>query len=283
MKIDGRAVAREMLEELKIEVSKLKKRGIVPTLAVILVGDNPASLSYIKQKKKMGEEMGANVIISHQQAASGNQQLKKLIQECNASPKVHGIIIQRPVPTAAGIDPATLLTVLPKKDVDGLVPGTKFEVPVVLAAMEILRFVFSQVDKGAEFDQFDSWLKGQSIVVVGRGETAGKPVASYFKKLKCTTSVIHSQTPNPKKILKQADIIISCSGKPGIVTRKTIKPGVILVGVGIRRDVDGLKGDYNEEEIQDVASYYTPTPGGVGPVNVAGLMQNLVRAAILTL
>lgn len=278
MRIDGREIAREILDTLTIDVAKLKAKGITPTLAVILVGDDPSSLSFIKQKKKAGETIGADVIFSHQPLGFSNQQLRDLIDEYNTDPKVHGIIIQRPVP---GIDSTILTMVTPTKDVDGFVVGTKFEVPVALAVVKILEEIHKTgfwIKSG--MTDFTEWLKTKNIVAVGRGETAGGPIAAYLGKLHCATTTIHSQTPHPEELLKHADIVISCSGKRGILTRDTIKPNTILVGVGVGRDDEQkLQGDYNEEEIQNIASYYTPTPGGVGPVNVACLMENVVKAA----
>lgn len=242
MKIDGKAIADKILDDLAREV---KKNGIVPTLAVILVGDNPASMAYIKQKQKAADRIGAKVILSNKLSD---------VKKFSDDPSVHGIIIQRPLPNDK--IPEVILT----KDVDGFEKKSPFTVPVAMAVETILNTT------GTDWNN-------QKIVVIGRGETAGKPIAAYFKQ----STVVHSQTPNPEKILKTADIIISCVGKERVVT--TIKPGAILIGVGIWRDNEGkLRGDYDEEEIKDIASHYTPTPGGVGPVNVACLMQNLIKA-----
>lgn len=245
MKIDGKAIADELLDKLSL---KIKKLGVTPTLAVVLIGDNPASIAYIKQKQKAAEKIGAKVILS--------QNLKD-VNKFNDDTSIHGIIIQRPLPNEN--IPEVMLT----KDVDGFEKGSPFTVPVVLAVKTILK------STGIEY-------LNKRMVVIGRGETAGKPIAEYFK----TSHVVHSQTPHPQEVLKTADIIITCVGKEKVITKDSIKPGVILIGVGIWRDSNGkLRGDYNEDEIKDIASYYTPTPGGVGPVNVACLMQNLVTAA----
>ena len=127
---------------------------------------------------------------------------------------------------------------------------------------------------------FEEWLQKQKIVIIGRGETAGKPIAEAFAKQQCATSIIHSTTPNPKKIMKSAGILISCVGKERVITPDAVKSGAILISVGLWRAGDGkLHGDYEEEDIKNIASFYTPTPGGVGPLNIASLMQNLVRAA----
>lgn len=246
MKIDGKKIADDILSRLVIDK--------VPTLAVIQIGDNPASLAYIRQKQKAAEKIGAKVIISNKISD---------VERFNNEPNIHGLIIQRPVPLSIGEYHVRL-----EKDVDGFEPNSPFDVPVALAIGEILK------DIKADFSK--------KFVVIGRGETAGSPITRYLDKLHCTTSLIHSQTPNPEVIMKQADILISCVGKKQIITRTSIKPGAILISVGIWRDEKSkLHGDYNEHEIADIASFYTPTPGGVGPINVACLMQNLVKACTL--
>lgn len=277
MKLDGKIIADTILGNLKKKVVFLQQKNITPSLAVILVGDNPASLAYIKQKQNAAEKIGAKIIFNHQQSGISSATLKKFVDEYNTDPSVHGLIIQRPLPAEMGEVTPILNTVSPKKDVDGFVPNSPFDVPVASAVGEILKNVHAQEKNNKEFLP---WLKQKNIVVIGRGETAGAPIVSYLQKLECATSIIHSQTPNTEELMKQADIIISCVGKSRVVTPGAIKPGVILISVGIWRDKEGkLHGDYEEEEIAYVASFYTPTPGGVGPVNVACLMKNLLKAA----
>jgi len=279
MKIDGKAIADKILEDLTLKVKLLKEKGIVPTLAVILVGDNPASLSYIKQKQKTAERIGATLQLHQASSDMRQDTLLELITKLNVDPQVHGIIVQRPLPKASSINNAILKTINQQKDVDGFVPNSPFAVPVARAVIMILRFVFSQLNQLVQLDQFDVWLKKKRIVIIGKGETAGRPIADYLAKQHCTTSTIHSQTANPQKLIRNADIVISCVGKERVVTKDMIKSGSILISVGIWRDSEGkLHGDYEEEDVKDTASFYTPTPGGVGPVNVACLMQNVVEA-----
>lgn len=259
MRIDGKQIAQNILASLSFQHT--------PVLQVILVGDNHASLSFIKQKQKAAETIGAKVLVSH--LPDGRQvslqQLQDIIHQYNDDPSIHGIIIQRPVPMKNVGD--ILNSVAPQKDIDGFVPNSPFSVPVALAVEKIL-------------DSVSPDWKSKRIVIIGRGETAGKPINDHLLKLDCTTSVIHSLTRYPKEILRQADIIISCVGKERTVTKDDIKPGLILMSVGITRNAEGkLVGDYDEEEIKGIASFYTPTPGGVGPVNVACLMANLVAAS----
>lgn len=251
MKIDGKAIAEELLIKLSDEVKALHKRGNTPTLAVIQIGDNPASTVYIRQKQKAAEKIGARIIVSNSITD---------LSIFNTDPSIHGVIIQRPVPDRAGE-----YHVIAKKDVDGFEPNSPFKVPVAMAVWKCIEFTGKKI---------------RNVVVIGKGETAGAPIAHFLKEKDCTTSIIHSQTPDPTKIMKQADCIISCVGKERIVTADTVKPGAILIGVGLFRDEAGkLRGDYDEAEIEHIASYYTPTPGGVGPINISCLMQNLVTAA----
>jgi methylenetetrahydrofolate dehydrogenase (NADP+)/methenyltetrahydrofolate cyclohydrolase len=159
----------------------------------------------------------------------------------------------------------------PKKDVDGFVENSPFDVPIAQAIFTILKHIGITVNN-------------KKVVIVGRGETAGKPIAQAFAKQQCATSIIHSQTPNPKEIMKSADILISCVGKERVVAATAVKPGAILISVGLWRAEDGrLHGDYEENEIKDIASFYTPTPGGIGPLNIASLMQNLVKACTMNI
>jgi len=286
MSIDGKIIAEKILTGLSQKVEGLTSRGVIPTLAVILVGDDPASLAYIKQKQKAATQIGAQVIFDHQPATIDTARLHALISKYNNDSNVHGLIIQRPMPFDVGDVSNVLNQVTPKKDVDGFLPNSPFDVPVALAVGEILKEVHGKqkIVSSNTKNEFIDWFRGKNIVVIGRGETAGAPILHYLKKHHCATSLIHSKTPNPEKIVNRADIIISCVGKERIIPKDAIKQGVILISVGIWKDSNGkLRGDYNEDEISGIASFYTPTPGGVGPVNVACLMKNLVEACMMTL
>lgn len=289
MLIDGKAIADQILAKLSKDVFVLKARDITPTLTVILIGDDPASLAYIKQKQKAAAAIGVNVIFSHQSSVIRKDDLKKIVLQYNNDPNIHGIIIQRPIAKELGEVSDILHLVAPKKDVDGFLPNSPFSVPVAIAVEELLTAIYKYTnDKSTNNDlqisrfadsTFSSWIKIKNVIVIGRGETAGKPIAEHLTKLGCNPTIIHSQTPNTKELMKSADIIISCVGKEHVVTSENIKEGVMLISVGIWRDSEGkLHGDYDEQDIASKASWYTPTPKGVGPVNVACLMQNLVLA-----
>lgn len=266
MRIDGNAIADGILESLRPKVSALKQNGVTPTLAVIQIGDDPGSTAYIRQKQKSAEQIGAKLILSHQSSTVSYQQLQKIIEEYNNNPSIHGIIVQRPLPEGLRTE-----GILPSKDVDGFLPDSPYDVPVAMAVQKILDEVFPT----------SSVFSHKSVVVLGRGETAGKPIAEALIKRGCNVIIVHSRTSNPDDAIRVADIVISCVGKPNIVRRDNIKRGAILISVGLSRDNEGkLRGDYEEDEVKDVAFFFTPTPGGVGPANVAYLMANLVKAAL---
>lgn len=294
MRIDGKTIAQTLFTDLTTRVAVLKKKNITPTLVVILVGDNPESLSYIRQKQKATERIGGRFIFEQLPKTTLPKELSARVAMYNRDPDVHALIVQRPLPPH--IDLSINQSVDPKKDIDGFVKNSPFDVPVAMAVFTIVKHVFalsSPRKRGSAFigeyqNRFPvkpgmtvvDWLRRQRIIIVGRGETAGKPIAAAFEKQQCATSVITSKTASPEEIIKNADIIISCVGKRRIITADAIKSGVILISVGITSAEDGkLHGDYEEEDVKNIASFYTPTPGGVGPLNIASLMQNLVLAA----
>ncbi len=284
MIIDGKKIADDILSRLTTEATTLKTYGIIPTLAVIQVGDDPASLAYIRQKQKAADRIGAKIILSHQPSDINKIQLKALVDQFNGDPHVHGLIIQRPIPPGLG-DVSTILdSVTPRKDVDGFVNNSLFEVPVAAAVLACIQVAYAHIQAlhPEQKNPFDIWLKTQCAAVIGRGDTAGKPIFTSLSARGCATSVIHSQTADPDTLVKKMVLVVSCVGKERVVTRQMVTRDTILIGVGIWRDSDGkLHGDYDEEEIKDIVAFYTPTPGGVGPVNVACLMQNLVKACTL--
>jgi methylenetetrahydrofolate dehydrogenase (NADP+)/methenyltetrahydrofolate cyclohydrolase len=292
MEINGKQIADDLLQTLQKKVETLKKEHIVPTMAVILVGDDPGSASYVRQKEKAAERIGATLRATCYEGSVTKEEIQSTMQQLNNDPGVHGIIIQRPLPKHLQ-DPTLLNSILPTKDIDGFVPGSKFQVPVAIAVERILDVICHagpdpaslRFRLGGRNDNFYRWLSRQNIVIIGRGETAGGPIAKQFQMSNVKCQMIHSQTreEEKKRLLINADIIMSCVGKERVIKKENIKKGVILISVGIWRDNEGkLHGDYDEDEIKDIASFYTPTPGGVGPVNVACLMENLITASTLS-
>lgn len=283
MKIDGRAMARKIYVKLKKDVEVLHAKGIQPQLVVILVGNDAGSKAYIRQKINRGTEIGVLVILKRFPRHTSEKTLLAFVEKQNADPSVHGIIIQRPLPIQISSE-RLKSAVVPEKDVDGFHPESTFEPPLALAIMHILQEIYTK-QNGSHLDSsipFKQWLSNKTIAFVGRGEAGGRPVISHVEKLGIPYSIVHSQTAHPRDILQTADIIISAVGKKAIITSTMLKKGVILIGIGLHKGEDGkLHGDYEEEEIKDIASYYTPTPGGVGPLNVAMLLSNLIQSTAI--
>lgn len=265
MKIDGRAIASEILGKLKSQVEELEQKEIIPTLAIILIGDDESSKSYVKQKQLKADEVGIKIKLFHFESTSQDA-LLELIEKLNNDPKIHGIIVQRPLPE--DFDRNKIANAVnPSKDVDGFNPNSPYDAPVAQAVFEIL--------KNIGFTN----LKNKQITVIGKGETAGGPIIKMLSKLKTPPIVIDRQTKDPKDLIESADIVICAVGKENTVKPEFLNSNQTLIGVGLSSRDGKLKGDYDESKIENRVKYFTPTPGGVGPVNVACLMQNLVKAA----
>lgn len=271
MKIDGKQIAADILEDLKKRVEKLKEKNIIPHLYIILLSDDVSSESYVKQKLIKGEQIGVKITIEKGDFDISTDDLIKKIEKLNNDNLVHGIIVQRPMPES--LDEEKIKNAVnPSKDVDGFNPESKFKVPVSLAVLKLLETV--------HHDNFNDWLKTNNISVIGKGLTAGGPIIHTLESLGIKPNIITSSSLNKKDLLKESDIVISAVGKENIVTSSDLKKGSILIGVGMHKGVDGkFHGDFNEDEIKEIVSYYSPTPGGVGPVNVCMLLSNLIQAS----
>jgi methylenetetrahydrofolate dehydrogenase (NADP+)/methenyltetrahydrofolate cyclohydrolase len=283
--IYGREVAAELREAMKPRIETLKKDGIVPGLAVVLVGDDPASASYIRGKEKACADLGFSSFPHHLPATTSQEDLLELIAKLNAEPKVHGILVQLPLPK--GIDESAVVeAITPEKDVDGFHPvsvgkmtlGKPGFLPCTPAGViEMLKYA------GIE-------TRGKHVVVVGRSDIVGKPLSLLFLRKgpqgDATVSVCHSRTPDLGEITRQADILVAAVGRPNTVTRDMVKPGAVVVDVGVNRVDDPSKkrgyrlvGDVDYDALVDVASAITPVPGGVGPMTITMLMENTLEAA----
>jgi methylenetetrahydrofolate dehydrogenase (NADP+) / methenyltetrahydrofolate cyclohydrolase len=288
MKIDGKKIANEALKQLALTYSDKPK----PSLAIILIGNDSASSVYINQKKRVGERIGINVTVKNFRDTASENQIIKQIADYNSNRSISGIIVQLPLPKNLNAN-KIISTIDPKKEVDGFLPNSPHTPPVACAVLKALEIAFNdnmlgrtsrtrrpihpQVNsRGLLGTGIKPALRQKSTVIIGRGKTGGMPIIKTFNKLKIPYTLIHAKTPNPDRIIKKADIIISCVGKPNIITPANIKRGVILIGVGIHKDNTGnMAGDYDEKKIKGIASFYTPTPGGVGPLTVACLMKNV--------
>lgn len=278
MIIDGRTISNHILAELLIRVDDLNEEyGIQPHLAVIRVGEDPAITSYVNQKEKTAKKIGAIVSVYNFPETVTQQTLKESLDFLQQKTNIHGLILQLPVPSHINYE-ELIKDIHPDKDVDGFVPGSQFVIPVASAVMKALEIpMMKETEKTG--DSFNEWLHSKKIVVMGKGKTGGLPVTELLRERGAEVKVVDSQTPNPSLITQEADIIITAVGRPNVLTADMIKKDAILVGIGMSMNSEGnFVGDYNEEDIKDKASWYTPIPGGVGPVNVACLMENLVLA-----
>lgn len=284
--LDGKKISAEVLAKVKNEVEALKKQGIVPGLATVLVGDDPASHVYVGQKLKKCEAAGMASIHRPLPGNSTQSDILRTVQELNNDPHVHGMIVQLPLPK--GIDPEPIITAMdPQKDADGLHPYNQGLVGRLKSWNEIessgipLPCTPAGVIHMLLREKIE--ISGKNAVVVGRSTLVGKPVAQLLLSLNATVTIVHSKTKNIFDITKQADILVAALGSPGYIYKDGVKKGAVVVDVGISRTETGLKGDVNFESVNEIASWITPVPGGVGPMTVAMLLKNTVQAAQKTL
>ena len=277
MIIDGKELARKTREKLKIECDNLKKEGILPKLAVIMVGDDKASQIYVKNKSKACQEIG----IKFEEYFLGNdikqEELIELIQKLNLDKSINGILLQSPIPKSLDINEAFRI-ILPEKDVDGFNP-----INVGKLCLNQETFV-SCTPYGIMkmFEEYDIDLTGKNVTILGRSNIVGKPLIQCFLNKNATVTVCHSKTKDLKEHTKNADIVISAIGKAKFVTADMIKDGAVVIDVGINRDESGkIVGDVDFEKVSSKASYITPVPGGVGPMTIAMLMNNVIKATKL--
>lgn len=273
--LDGKVIAATIKEEVIQQVVDLKTRyGITPGLAVIIVGENPASQVYVSRKHKACEEIGIYSEVITMPAETSEQQLLDKVAELNQAENIHGILVQLPLPKHINAE-TVLDSISPAKDVDGFHPvnvgnlsiGRENLVPCTPAGI-IKMLSLSGIE-----------IEGRHAVIIGRSNIVGKPMAMLLLSRNATVTVCHSRTKDLSTITRQADILIAAVGKPNFVTRDMVKPGATVIDVGINR-VDGkLIGDVDFAAVQEVAGAITPVPGGVGPLTIAMLLGNTVKAA----
>lgn len=279
MRINGQYLAQGILQELTKRLSVLKTRGVIPTLAIVLVGEDPASAAYVKQKQLLGRRVGGRVKLFRLTNRVSQNNLTKHIQTLNLDPKIHGIIVQ--LPTPEHLDMTSIIQIIKaEKDVDGFKENSPYVPPVAQAVIKILEHISGSDPSGRALGASPvSWLRERKICILGRGQTAGKPINAELTRLGTKPRIIHSQTRNPQAIIRDSDIVISCVGGERVLQSADLKRGAIVIGVGLHEKEGKLRGDFSGKDIASVASFYTPTPGGVGPVNVACLWENVVKAA----
>ena len=284
--LDGKAIARELREEVAAGTAKLLARGVRPGLAVVLVGDDPASAVYVKSKGKACEEAGMHSVTIRLPAETTQHQLDAQVDALNADPAIHGILVQMPLPKHIAAD-SVIRRIKPEKDVDGfhpvnvgkmLIGDTDGFVPCTPAGIQVM------------LQRAGVKTAGKECVIVGRSNIVGKPMVALMlqntPQANCTVTVCHSATTNMAAHTRRADILIAAAGKTHLIKRDMVKPGAVVIDVGISRIEDPstpsgyrLAGDVAFDEVREVASLITPVPGGVGPMTIAMLLKNTLRAA----
>lgn len=275
--IDGKALAQKMQAALAEKVAKMKaEKGIVPGLVVILVGDNPASQVYVRNKERSAITAGFKSETVHLSDSTSEEELLELINKYNADDSFHGILVQLPLPAHIN-DKRILLAIDPKKDVDGFHPmntghlwnGRPQMVPCTPAGiMEMLR-------------EYDVELEGKNAVIIGRSNIVGKPMAQLLLDKNATVTLTHSRTRHLAEVCRRADVLIVAIGQGHFVTKDFVKEGAVVIDVGMNRDDNGkLIGDVKYDEVAPLASMITPVPGGVGPMTITMLMEQTYQAAL---
>jgi len=274
MIIDGKLISSAILEDLKKRVLRLTKKGITPTMAVILIGDQKASAIYVRQKEIKAKEVGIDPKVFYFDDKVTNDKIEKLVKKLDHDPKIHGIILQRPAPPHIKVEEIEE-SISPIKEVDGFGTNSLYPVPVAAATLKLIENAYANLKIS---EPFIDWLKTKKVVVIGKGETGGKTIIQLLQKNGVEPFVVDSKTRCRDAEIRKGDIVISAVGKRRVVTKLNLKKDAILIGVGIFSEDGKTRGDYDKAEIESVVSFYSPTPGGVGPVNVSMLMENVVEA-----
>ncbi|TYS87523.1 bifunctional methylenetetrahydrofolate dehydrogenase/methenyltetrahydrofolate cyclohydrolase FolD [Rossellomorea aquimaris] len=273
--IDGKLIAGHYREQLISKIEELKVKDVTPGLAVILVGDNHASHSYVKMKRKACSNLGIHSELYQYESSLTQDELLNKIEELNEQSHIHGILVQLPLPEH--INPITVIeTISPSKDVDGFHP-------VSIGKMVTNQETFYSctplgIMKILEYENIS--VEGKHVVILGRSNIVGKPAGHLFLNRNATVTYCHSKTKNMSFYTKQADIIVSAVGKANLIGAEDIKPGAVVIDVGMNRDENGaLCGDVNFSEVKEKAGKITPVPGGVGPMTITMLLYNTVKSA----
>ncbi len=272
--INGKELSKKIRGQVKEEVENLNKKGIHPKLAVIMVGEDPASKVYVRNKSKACNEAGIEYEEFILNENIEMDELLSVIETLNNRKDIHGILLQSPIPKHLDIYKA-FETIDSKKDVDGFNP-------INIGKLELNRETFISCTPHGVIKMLEEYninLKGANVVVLGRSNIVGKPLVQCLLNKDATVTICHSKTKNIEEITRNADILISAIGKPKFVTANMVKENAVVIDVGINRLETGLVGDVDFEEVSKKASYITPVPGGVGPMTIAMLLQNVVIAA----
>jgi len=276
--IDGNKIAAELRERVAADVGILASRSLTPGLAVILVGDDPASHSYVTMKERDCDQVGIRSYDLRRPAGISQHDLEVIIDECNQNPDIHGILLQMPLPPHLDSE-AAIARIDPTKDVDGFHP---FNLGQLLRGRRTYR---PCTPSGVMhiLDYHHIALEGKHAVVVGRSTIVGKPMAMMLLERNSTVTVCHSRTVDLPSVCRSADILVAAVGRANMITAEFIKPGAVVIDVGINRVESGMVGDVDYDSVAQIASAITPVPGGVGPMTRAMLLVNTVEAANATI
>ncbi len=270
--LDGKALAQHLGRNLTEETNSLKSHGINPKFCVINIGEDPASKVYVRSKRKKAEKIGIKQVVYQLPEDESEEDVLRLIDRLNADAEVAGLMVQLPVPDQIDVD-KVIERIDPEKDVDGLTPanigrlwmGKHFVEPATAAGIIAL------------LDHYQIDLNGKNAVIVGRSNIVGKPLAALMLERNASVSILHSHTRNLGELTRRADILVSAVGKPHMIKAEMVKEGAVVIDVGINR-VDGqLMGDVDFDQVKDKASWITPVPGGVGPLTVEFLMEEVIK------
>lgn len=273
--LEGKKVAQALDETMTKRVEELKKKGVTPGLAVILVGDNSASAVYVRNKKRRAEKLGIDFQLIHFDATVTEDELLKKIDELNHDENVDGFIVQLPVPDHIDED-KVIEAIDPRKDVDGFTPisvgnlwiGTPLTKPATASGILMM------------LDHYNVDLDGKNVVIVGRSNIVGKPTAALMLNRNATVTITHSHTKNLKEITSKADVLVVAIGKAKFITKEYVKDQAIVVDVGMDRDENGkLCGDVDFDDVKQKAAMMTPVPGGVGPMTITALVDQVIELA----
>lgn len=274
-RLDGRAVSKKILADLKQTIAELAQQDVTPTLAVVLVGSNPASEVYVRNKQRRAEDIGVRSLMFRMPEATTQADLLAKVAELNHDPDIDAILVQLPLP--AGLDEQAVIDAIgPDKDVDGFSPVSVGRLwanePTVVAS--------TPYGIMALLDAYDIDVAGKRVVIIGRSNIVGRPLAGLMVNHDATVTIAHSKTRDLKQLAKEADILVVAVGVPHFIGADAVKPGAVVIDVGISRGADGkLLGDVDEAAVAPIASAITPVPGGVGPMTIASLMAQTVTLA----
>lgn len=272
MKIDGKKLQEELIPNLELRIKKLKTKGIIPGIGILTLGPEDSWEAYVGQKIKLAKKLGIHYELVNLNPKTTDDVLKA-IKTLNSKNTIQGLIVQRPFPTHIDTE-RVIQSVSKSKDIDGFQINSEFDVPVFLAVKHLLTHIAGLLNAS----EFNFWLSNQSILIIGKGETAGFPIKKALQKMKIEPMTMDTKTVNREELFKMADIIIFATGRRVEVPFKLLKKTSILIGIGLHRANGLLEGDFDEFEAKNNVLYYTPSPGGVGPLNLYYLFDNLIAA-----